>query len=129
MAADKRAVEVAGYDTEAAYLSVDLGDEELSLTADLLRLGFDLSAGNGVAFDDAFGVKLNAWPLVRLHVVDADELFPLPDDVAKRDSWPVRFHCLTTASACGTFMPSRTGNIRSALGFWDFSEALRISRE
>jgi hypothetical protein len=78
VAADYCAFKFVWDNAKAAYLGINLRDEELACTADLLRLGLYLNANHAVTQHNPLRVQLHSASLVFPRVVYLDELFSLP---------------------------------------------------
>lgn len=63
--------------------------QELSRLAHLLFFYLDLGRNNGVTEDYSLRMKLNPTPLVRLRIVDGDELLTMLNNFSQTDGLPV----------------------------------------
>ena len=92
MAADDCAVEVVRDDAEATHLRINLCNQKLTSTANLLLLGLDRAPGTASRKDYSLRVKLNTGAAVGFEVINNDELFAVVNHLAKSNGRPSRTH-------------------------------------
>ncbi len=90
VAADNGAAQLLRDDPESANLGINFCNKELSRLAELLALGFDRRAGNGVTRDDAPAMKLHPTSPIHDAIIDLDECFPLLKCIPQRSHGEVQ---------------------------------------
>jgi hypothetical protein len=75
--------QVAWDDPIATKLSVNLGDQELTGSTNLLLLCLDLGPRNLISQDDPLGMQLDSTSLVGYEVIDLDELLAVNQHVSE----------------------------------------------